>query len=323
MNAPFLLKPAYQHYLWGGMRLPELFGKSADRLPLAESWECSTHPDGETTVASGLFDGMTLAEVLRANPAFLGQKFKGQTDLPVLVKLIDAEKDLSIQVHPTDEYAAEHENGQRGKTEMWYVLEAAEGAELIVGFRKECTKEVLRAHARDGTLEDVLCRVPVKKGEAYFIEAGTVHAICAGCLVAEIQQSSNLTYRLYDYNRRDAEGNLRPLHLDKALAVADCHTTDPARVRVFEDKGSAEASLPVAACKYFHVYLWNLSSPDAQDMRIPSTDSFAALLCIEGEGRLETEEAELPLKKGDCVFVPAENSAVTLTGKLKLLCIQG
>ena len=322
-HTPFLLKPAYQHYLWGGNRLAEQFGKSADRLPLAESWECSTHPDGLSRVISGVFDGLPLSEVLRVHPSFLGKKYEGETELPILVKLIDAEKDLSIQVHPTDDYAREHENGQRGKTEMWYVLDAAPGAELICGFNKECTKEEIRAHAQDGTLEDVLCRVPVKKGDAFFIEAGTVHAICAGCLVAEIQESSNLTYRLYDYNRRDAEGNLRPLHLEKALEVANLHTTDPARVRVFEEGEMAELSRTVASCKYFQVSLWNISSADAMPVPLPSQDSFAVLLCIEGEGELETDTGFLPLRKGDCVFVPAENESVTLSGPLKLLCIRG
>ena len=322
---PFLLKPAYQHYLWGGNRLAEQFGKSADRLPLAESWECSTHPSGVSTVISGVFDGLPLSEVLRAHPDFLGDKYRGETELPLLVKLIDAEKDLSIQVHPTDSYAKEKENGQRGKTEMWYVLDAEEDAKLICGFNKDCTKEEVLQRAQDGTLEDVLCRVPVKKGDAFFIAAGTVHAICAGCLVAEIQQSSNLTYRLYDYNRRDADGNLRELHLEKAMDVAALNAVDIGGIRVFEDRTDGAETQTVAACDYFNVYLWRIKAPHSlsKKMKIPMDNSFAVLLCIEGEGEVLLDTGSLPLRKGDCLFVPAENESVTLSGTTELLCIQG
>ena len=166
--------------------------------PLAETWECSTHPDGPSYVVSGEFGGQELAKVLRAYPEYLGERHKGENTLPILIKFIDAKKDLSVQVHPTDEYAQENENGQLGKTEMWYVLEAEPGASLYYGFTHEISKEEFERRIQDNTLTDVLNAVPVHKGDCFFIPSGTLHAIRKGIVVAEIQQNSNVTYRIYD-----------------------------------------------------------------------------------------------------------------------------
>ena len=202
----------------GGSRLNDEFEKNIDLTPLAETWECSTHPDGPSYVVGGTFDGQELAEVLRAHPEYLGERHKGENTLPILIKFIDAKKDLSVQVHPSDEYAREHE-GDNGKTEMWYVIDADEGASLIYGFQHEVTEEILRKAVETGTLDKHLQKVPVHKGDTYFVPAGTVHGIGKGILVAEIQESSNVTYRVYDYDRVDKNGKKRDLHFDKAVQV--------------------------------------------------------------------------------------------------------
>ena len=214
-HIPFLLRPVGKDYLWGGERLKTEYHKQIDLTPLAETWECSTHPDGCSVVDSGAAAGKPLRAVLQEHPEYLGIYANPEGELPILIKLIDAKKDLSVQVHPDDAYAKQYENGQNGKTEMWYVLEAEPDASLVYGFRHTMTPERLRQSLAEGTLEADLQSVPVSKNDAFLIPAGTVHAIGAGILLAEIQQSSNLTYRLYDYNRTDANGNKRPLHIEK------------------------------------------------------------------------------------------------------------
>lgn len=213
------LVPTGKDYLWGGTRLREEYRKKIDLTPLAETWECSVHPDGPSYVANGEFKGLALAEVLKQHPEYIGTKVE-DGKLPVLVKFIDAKKDLSVQVHPSDEYARKHE-GDNGKTEMWYVIDAEEGAHLIYGFQHEVTEEILRKAVETGNLDKHLQKVEVHKGDTYFVPAGTVHGIGKGILVAEIQESSNVTYRVYDYNRVDKNGKKRELHFDKAVQVMD------------------------------------------------------------------------------------------------------
>ena len=213
---PMLLAPCGKDYLWGGTRLKELFGKNLDMTPLAETWECSVHPDGPSTVQNGLFAGKTLKEVLDAHPEFLGTKGNPADGLPLLVKFIDAAKDLSIQVHPDDAFAKEFE-GSRGKAEMWYVLKAAEGAKIVLGFEHRVNEAILREARKKGDFRRHLHYIPVKAGDSFFVPPGTVHAIGAGIILAEVQESSNLTYRVYDYDRMGADGKMRKLHLEKAF----------------------------------------------------------------------------------------------------------
>ena len=234
---PFLLRPAGKDYLWGGSRLNDDFSKNIDIHPLAETWECSTHPDGPSIVASGEYEGQTLAEVLKKHPEYTGTHSSCEDGLPVLIKFIDAKKDLSVQVHPDDEYARIHENGSLGKTEMWYVLDATKDASLVYGFLHDMEPSVVRKSIENGTIEKYLQKVKVNKDDVFYIEAGTVHAIGAGALIAEIQENSNLTYRLYDYGRTDKNGRQRPLHIDKALETANM-------------KGSAEPRQPMRVLKY-------------------------------------------------------------------------
>jgi len=244
------LIPTGKDYLWGGTRLREEYGKKIDLTPLAETWECSVHPDGPSYVTNGTYKGKTLAEVLKAHPEYLGTKVE-DSELPVLVKFIDAKKDLSVQVHPSDEYAREHE-GDNGKTEMWYVIDADEGANLIYGFQHEVTEKILRKAVETGTLDKHLQKVPVHKGDTYFVPAGTVHGIGKGILLAEIQESSNVTYRVYDYNRVDKNGKKRELHFGKAVQVMNMRVAPDVsqKPRMVKYYSGCSREL-LCRCKYF------------------------------------------------------------------------
>ena len=279
---PFLLKPAGKDYLWGGSRLKDDFSKDIDLTPLAETWECSTHPDGISTVASGALKGQPLSEVLKAHPEYLGthpsrNKIR-DGELPILIKLIDARKDLSVQVHPDDEYARIHEHGSLGKTEMWYVLDAAKDAQLVYGFYRDMDREKLRKSLQEGTVEKYLQKVKIEKNDVFYIEAGTVHAIGAGALIAEVQENSNLTYRLYDYNRLDKAGKARELHIEKALEVADLKGSAEPRqpMRVLKYK-RGYASEFLCRCRYFQVERVLINTEKCRKMADFCTDSSSLL----------------------------------------------
>lgn len=323
---PFLLKPAGKDYLWGGNRLQTEFNKEIPMQPLAETWECSTHPDGPSIVASGPYKGEPLNKVLSDHPEYLGTHPNTHGELPILIKFIDARKDLSVQVHPTDEYARSHENGQLGKTEMWYVMDAAPGAHLIYGFYHDMEKAQLRKSLEDGTVEKYLQKVKIQKDDVFLIEAGTVHAIGAGALVAEIQENSNLTYRLYDYNRLDKNGKPRELHIDKALEVANlkgsAEPRQPLRLLRYK-KGAAEELL--CRCKYFQVerHLLNTESSRKLVEFQTDTNSFQVFLCLDGCGVIFMEDGDsLNFFKGDCLFVPADSMSMKFHGKARFLKVR-
>lgn len=316
---PIKLEPAGKDYLWGGERLKTEYGKKSHLTPLAETWECSAHPDGLSTVAGGSFAGKTLAGVLEEHPEYLGSNVHGE-ELPILVKLVDAKKDLSLQVHPDDAYAREHEH-QNGKSEMWYILDAQPGAELVCGFEHPMTKELLQNAVRTGNLSKHLQKVSVSKGDVFYIPAGTVHALGAGVLVAEVQESSNVTYRVYDYERTDRNGEKRELHLDKAADVLDMRARSTVRqaprvTRYFP--GNSRELL--CRCKYFEVERIGV----AKEFSFPvANTSFQVLLCIEGTGTLTTPGKTVGVSKGECVFLPAGLGACRLTGAsvwLKIRC---
>ena len=323
-SKPFLLRPAGKDYLWGGRRLNDEFAKGIDLDPLAETWECSTHPDGPSVAASGEFAGQTLLQVLQAHPEFLGRRH-ADGKFPLLIKFIDAKKDLSVQVHPDDEYARIHENGQNGKSEMWYVLDARKGAKLIYGLRHDCTTDELRGAIADGTLMNHLQQVPIQKDDLFFIEAGTIHAIGAGALVAEIQENSNLTYRLYDYDRVGKDGKKRELHIDKALQVANLHSSAEPRqpLRVLKYRQGVASEL-LTRCKYFEVYRVLVNTERRQQVHYRADEmSFRVLLCISGCGTISFEGGEIPFYKGDCIFVPADSAVLTVRGQAQFLDVRG
>lgn len=288
-NRPFLLSPAAKDYIWGGTRLREEYNKHIDVTPLAETWECSTHPDGPSRVASGAFAGEKLVDVLRVHPEFIGThpKTDGEGGLPVLIKFIDAARDLSVQVHPSDEYAWTHEHGQLGKTEMWYVLEAAPGASLVYGFRQDLTRAMLAASLEDDTVEQYLQKVEIHRGDVFMIESGTVHAIGAGAMIVEIQESSNLTYRMYDYHRLGKDGRPRELHIAKALDVVDLRQKPlPEQLQREREEHDGYSVELLEQCKYFRterIHLDTLlsekqlasgaSDPAAQDMPVDAHET--------------------------------------------------
>ncbi len=324
MNKPFFLEPSYKDYLWGGSRLKEEYNKITETTPLAESWEASVHPDGLSLVSSGEHKGKTLKSVLLEHPEYLGKRLSKEKELPILVKLIDAKEDLSVQVHPSDEYAAVNENGQRGKTEMWYVLEASKEASIVFGFSNDCSQKLIEKALADKTIKNYLRKVKVEKGDVFFVEPGTVHAIQKGCVIAEIQESSNLTYRLYDYDRIDSKGQKRALHVTKALEVLDYECSErpvqPLRVLKYQ-KGSASEFL--ARCKYFEVYRMLTNSENENGVLVTADDlSPRILLCTEGKGKITFEGEEMLFKKGQCIFIPANSSTTQILGKSEFLDIR-
>lgn len=313
---PIKLSPAFKDYLWGGTKLKTQFGKKSNLDIVAESWELSTHKDGQSIVASGADKGLTLSQYIeKYGNNILGKNAEAFEYFPILIKLIDAKDNLSIQVHPNDEYALKNE-GEYGKTEMWYILDAENGAGLYYGFKDTISKDEFKERIENNALLEVLNRVPVKKGDVFFIPAGTVHAIGSGILICEIQQNSNTTYRVYDYDRRDAQGNPRQLHIEKALEVSDlCPPPDICQNEKEQFDGYSATNL--AKCKYFTTDKICVSSSATLSV---TTDSFKALNIVDGDGTLSMNETVLPLTKGDSIFIPAQNSEFTVSGKLDIIC---
>lgn len=285
----YKLYPEIKDYVWGGTRLVTDFNKRTDKRPAAESWELSFHPDGP----SRLSDGRLLSDVLSAKD--FGKNAEKFPFFPLLIKLIDAKSDLSVQVHPSDKYALSHENSY-GKTEMWYVVAAEDGAGVYVGFKRPVTADGFAAACSDGTILSLLNFYQASPGDCFFIPSGTVHAIGAGCLICEIQQNSNLTYRVYDHGRG------RELHTEKALAVTDLSAYAPLR---FRDGVLGE-------CEYFTASRLDVRGSQTVAVR---EDSFLAVTCVEGGGSINGD----PVLRGDSFFVTAGTGNVTLSGDMTLI----
>ncbi len=324
ISRPIPLTPVGKDYIWGGVRLKKEYRKKKIACtPLAETWECSVHPDGQSIVRAGKYKGCTLASVLEGNPQFLGTKTleKGDNTLPIMIKLIDAAQNLSVQVHPNDEYALKVEH-ERGKTEMWYVLEAKKGARLIYGFEHNMTAKKLSDAIESGTLDKHLHYVPVRKGDVFLIPAGTIHAICAGAVIAEIQENSNVTYRIYDYDRLDKNGNKRELHLDKAVEVLNLKADWRGRAKNRNVRYYPGCSREVLVnCPYFQTELVRVSG--AFEFSV-TDESFQVLLCTEGGGKIRNVGVKRPMsiKKGDCLFIPAGAGGFTVKGQAELLKVR-
>lgn len=304
------LRPSCKDYLWGGHRLKEEYGKKYEGEILAETWELSCHPDGPSYIENGPYAGKTLQQYIdREGKEVLGANCRRFRDFPILTKFIDARDNLSIQVHPDNGYALKNE-GQYGKTEMWYVMDAGEDAYLYYGFKKEISKEEFEKRIQKDTLLEVLNAVSVQKGDVLFIESGTIHAIGKNILIAEIQQNSNITYRVYDYGRVGKDGKKRDLHIEKALAVTN-------RVPIVRDKSSYPH---VADCDYFTVDKLNL---DGRVMKMMegnvSEESFASILVLDGEGLISCQGETLKYKKGDSFFLPAGSGDYMVEGSCDAL----
>lgn len=310
------LTPAFKDYLWGGTKLRDVYGKNCDFEKIAESWELSTHSAGESRILGGEFDGMSLSEYIeKAGSEVLGKNPQAFENFPVLIKFIDAKDPLSIQVHPSDEYALEVEK-EYGKTEMWYVMDCEEGASLYFGVNRPVSKEEFRAKLEDNTILEVLNKVDVHKGDCFFIEAGTIHAIGAGTMICEIQQNSNTTYRVYDYARRGADGKLRELHVDKALDVSKLTPSDTSDKQVAAKAIDGGSEKLLATCKYFTTHKYEVDTTIEIDV---DDSSFASLVFLTGEGKVEGTENAINFKTADSVFVPAGAGKVRITGKCSFI----
>lgn len=310
------LRPAFKDYIWGGDKLKREYGKNCDAKIVAESWELSTHPDGLSTIENGEYQGKTLLSYIQdKGKSVLGTKCKTVDDLPILIKFIDARDNLSIQVHPDDSYALQNE-GDYGKTEMWYVIEAEKGAQLVCGFNKEMTKKELEEAIKNNTLTHELYYVDVEKGDVFFIKPGTVHAIGKGIVIVEIQQRSNVTYRVYDYNRMGVDGKLRELHIDKSIDVLSLNRADQGKVDYHLISNEGYRYSDIIKCEYFNVSIIEVT--ESIDINVDET-TFMALVVSEGEVVVRHEAENIVLTKGETIFLPAGSSTYSIKGEGRLI----
>ncbi len=311
------LYPTIKETIWGGRTLIDDYGFETDGDNAAEAWLLSCHKDGPSFVTNGKYKGKTLAEVLEIEgKAVLGTNNSDRVDFPVLIKIIDAKDKLSVQVHPDDDYARKHEN-ENGKTEAWYVLDCDEGATLIYGVNHDMSREEFAAAIENGTVLDDMNIVQIKPGDVIFIPSGMLHAIGAGILLAEVQQSSNSTYRVFDYNRRDKNGNLRELHINKACDVAVLKACNACFAPEGKDEICSDAvKTYLTGCEYFKMTRVELNG-EYEDSACDK--SFVSLLVLDGEGELSDRTVKTELKKGASIFIPAGYGKFTVSGKLTML----
>ena len=308
------LTPAFKDYLWGGTRLRDDFQKDCDFDKIAESWELSCHKDGPSTISNGEFKGLTLSEYIeKAGKSVLGTDCEKFDNFPILIKLIDAKDNLSVQVHPDNEYALRVE-GEYGKTEMWYIVDCDEGATLLYGFKDTISKDEFAQRIADNTLLEVTNAVPVKKGDVFFIQAGTLHAIGKGILIAEIQQNSNTTYRIYDYGRVGKDGKPRELHVEKAKDVTDLCPAKAYPETPIEQKDGYTSKL-LSSCDYFTTYAIDVESKAVLEA---DEKSIVSLLILEGDGKVIGDDT-VEFRKGDSIFVPAGTGKFAVDGKCKAI----
>ncbi len=318
---PFLFEPNLHSVIWGGNQLRPYKGLDSTDEPIGESWEVSAVPTSTSIIANGTLKGKDLISAINEQPdAILGkkvnEKYNGQ--LPLLVKFIDAKRDLSIQVHPNDEMAM-REHGKMGKSEMWYVIKADEGAHLYAGFKQNITPYEYQKRVEDGSITEVLADHQVKAGDVFYLPAGRVHAICGGILLAEVQQSSDVTYRIFDYNRPGLDGKPRELHTELAAKALDYHVIDNYRTEYVETPNNA---IQIIDSPYFSVRIMEVSKSFHRDLR--KYDSFIITMCIEGDCRIRVRGTgeEILLKQGNSTLIPAaiaNYDVIPLNGKTRIL----
>lgn len=310
------LTPAIKDYIWGGTRLSKEFDMVSFTDRQAEAWVLSCHEAGHSIVENGEDKGKTLSEVIaEKGKDCLGTNCEKFSFFPILIKLIDARDNLSVQVHPDDEYAMRVE-GEYGKTEAWYIMDCDEGAEIIYGFKKDITKEEFRKSIEENTLLDYVNRVKVKKGDIFFIEAGTLHAICKGILLAEVQQNSNTTYRVYDYGRLQ-NGKPRELHVEKALDVTSTKAIDASGKPMGETlKKDGYSETLLTSCELFTMKRLDIEEKAAV---VADSTSFVSLVCLDGNGVVMHGDTCVTLYKGESVFIPASYGEVEILGNLTVI----
>lgn len=311
MKTPLLLKPIFKEIVWGGNNLSEMYNYKSDLNNIAEAWVLCAREDGDNVIANGDSAGVSFTEYVKANKDKLGTKGAKYEEFPLLIKFIDAKADLSVQVHPDDEYARIHENSY-GKTEAWYILDCEEGAELIYGFNKELTREEFRSSIEDNTFLDYVNKVKVKKGDVFFIKAGTLHAIGSGIIIAEVQQNCNTTYRVYDYNRM-VNGKPRELHVEKAIDVTDTvpptRGGDPDSLPVIKGDATEQA---LCQCEFFKM---DRVTVNGEYSMYVNDESFVSVLVLEGSAEIGGVKANA----GDSLFVEADFGELLVKGEAKLL----
>ena len=312
MLKPIKLSPVFKEIIWGGNRLKTEYNKNSDLKNIAESWELTVRGDGMNTIIGGEFDGCTMKEYIEK----MGEKVISNTKqdfFPLLIKFIDACDNLSVQVHPDDEYGLKNANSL-GKTEMWYIIDAKPGSQLVYGLKKGVTNEMFAEAIKNGNVENMLNYVPVKKGDVFFIPSGLVHAIGAGILLAEIQQNSNITYRVYDYCRVGKDGKPRELHIEDALnVIVNRDEKEIDEIRYSKGK-TIDSNL--ANCDYFNVCLYDVKS--AMFFNV-DYKTFNSVLCLDGEGTIFCNNQTYTLTKGDSYFIPAGIGAYVVNGNVKII----
>lgn len=330
LNIPDIVKlePAYKDNLWGGTKLRTIFGKQCDYDVIGESWELSAHPDGQSVIADGIYKGMYFGEFIeKIGTESLGWKCGSFDRFPILIKFIDARQALSIQIHPDDEYALEVEN-EFGKNEMWYVVDCEPGAYLYCGLSRDASKDEIRERIQNNTITEILNKVEVKKGDCVFVKAGTIHAIGSGILICEIQQNSNCTYRMYDYDRKDKFGNKRELHVDKALDVVDTKKYVPFNINgtVLDENLNYHI---LVSCKYFECFKYSINGDC--NISVDNT-SFVSVIVISGAGKIDVNsnieynktndlngESLNQFKAGDSFFITAGQKNIYITGNAEII----
>lgn len=314
---PIILIPDYKERIWGGTKLKTTYNKNIPYKKTGESWEVACHNNGQSIVANGDYKGYTLLELLlEQGEKLVGYTFEEKDKFPLLIKLIDANDNLSVQVHPDDAYAKINENGELGKSEAWIILEVEDGAKLVAGLKKGTDKSDIVKALKDGTVEDILNYVEVEVGDVVNIPAGLVHAIGSGIMLAEVQQNSDTTYRVYDYNRIGLDGKCRELHVEKSLETID-----------FDGKHSTECvkGYTVKEAEYEHTYYiinqyFALETVNVSGMYEQSKGNwFEVYMVLEGSGVLRADGYNVALKKGDSIMVPAVCNKTMLKGTMKLL----
>lgn len=310
MNEPIFLEPVFKERIWGGTKLHELFGYEIPNAQTGECWAVSAHPHGQSVIKNGPFAGTSLGDLWSNQP----QLFQSNSKVfPLLTKILDASDDLSVQVHPNDDYASKNENGELGKTECWYIVDAEPGSEIIYGHGAK-SKDELKRMLAEGDWDHLLSKVEVKRGDFFYVPSGTLHALGKGIVVLETQQSSDTTYRVYDYDRRDNAGNTRELHLEKAIDVTTVPQSYVPSAYETETRGDLTVTHLVAN-DFFAVEKWDVQGSG----QFEAQPKYTICSVIEGEGKFTAGGNSYPLSKGDHFILPAGFDAFQLEGKLELI----
>ena len=310
MQEPMFLKPVFQEKIWGGSRLRSVFGFDIPNDKIGEDWAISAHPHGVSVVENGEYQGQKLDELWQNHKELFGNPT--EPVFPLLIKILDAEDELSVQVHPDDAYGMKHE-GELGKTECWYIIDAEPGAEIIYGHHAK-TREELAEMIQEGRWDDLLKKVPVKKGDFFYVPSGTIHAIGKGIMILETQQSSDTTYRVYDYDRIDANGNTRELHIQQSIDVTTVPAITP-QIQMKEVRKGNSSIVTYLETEFFNVYEWDIKGITSFKKQAPYT----LATVIDGAGELVVNEKIYPLTKGASFILPNDVTEWTVQGELSII----